>query len=413
MVGDKPGYVDTTCHDRDSFRGWSSAGFAKALQSLEVAADRSHAGALSMAKFRELQQVVGFNLNRHGMVFDAELRSHCDFIGAARYDWVHSMLADGVFTIEVGAFMKAHEGHGATRDLLRAFFSYDGWRFPTFSRLKARQLWRVFDDYRTSAAEPEKLKCTCAEMLGVAGLLRHYIETRVPVVAELQPQRASFDAAARVLDLLTAAKHQTANVQEAAVALGRAASEHLKLHKAAYGTELLRPKHHWVLDVADQIRADGCVIDSFVIERRHLLVKMVAEHIDNLRTFERSVMSSMCVVALQDAQSAVFGDGLIGTATALAGSQILVSNAMTIFNFEVHGGDVVARGEELGLIGACCLEQGRLCVAVEPLDLVAKVSAHSGQYRLCMRTEVWPAAELSLVVAWYDMPSGDIVVVHR
>ena len=50
--------------------------------------------------------------------------------------------------------------------------------FPSVGRRKAQELHRVFDEHRLSDKNPDKIKCSCAEALGLYGLLRHFFETR-------------------------------------------------------------------------------------------------------------------------------------------------------------------------------------------------------------------------------------------
>jgi hypothetical protein len=88
----------------------------------------------------------------------------------------------------------------------------------------------------------------------------------------------SFRALAAVVDTLIAAKNGLMTAADAADVLETIAADFLQLHQATYGTASVKPKHHWLLDLAAQIRRDGLVVDAFVIERQHLLVKGVAEH---------------------------------------------------------------------------------------------------------------------------------------
>ena len=48
-----------------------------------------------------------------------------------------------------------------------------------------------------------------------------------------------------------------------------------------------------MFDVADQWKTHSIVIDAFVVERLHLRVKHVAEHVRNTSTFERSCLASL------------------------------------------------------------------------------------------------------------------------
>ena len=48
-----------------------------------------------------------------------------------------------------------------------------------------------------------------------------------------------------------------------------------------------------MLDTPAQFLKDSVVLDAFVIERTHLAVKAIAEHVDNTRAFERSVLCGM------------------------------------------------------------------------------------------------------------------------
>ena len=51
-------------------------------------------------------------------------------------------------------------------------------------------------------------------------------------------------------------------------AIGR----HQRLHIAAYGVDKLKPKHHWMFDVAEMLQHTEAVLDAFIIERLHLRV---------------------------------------------------------------------------------------------------------------------------------------------
>ena len=180
---------------------------------------------------------------------------------------------DGTFSVEVACFLDVA---GVSRSAVREFLADKEWCFAKANG-KAKALHRIFDDRRESAANPSRVKATCGELLGVYGLLRHYVECLVLRRAETESARQSFVAVCRVLDLLLDAKFGLASVSSIWAPLEAATAEHLRLHQAAHGDGSVRPKHHWQLDVPRQLARDNLVLDAFVIERTHLAVKAVAD----------------------------------------------------------------------------------------------------------------------------------------
>jgi hypothetical protein len=86
------------------------------------------------------------------------------------YDWVHTFLQGGVFNTEAEAVLKVAGDQGLLhrRDVQR--FLKDGdWRWPRKAAEKNRYLHRIFDERRGDA---DKIKCSCAEALGVYGMIR-------------------------------------------------------------------------------------------------------------------------------------------------------------------------------------------------------------------------------------------------
>jgi hypothetical protein len=221
--------VEITCCDSRCFKSWSASELAKMVDSLQDAAGRVAAGTLSNGKFLQLQQMIGINHCPSGLVANTALRGHVDYIGVMTYDWVHNCLQDGVFSVECLAFLKACEPLGITRGQIQAFLADEGWVFPSCSKSKARQLHRVFDVHRQSDKEPDKVKASCSEMLGLYGLLRYFFELYVGDNAAVRVQFRSFNAACRVLDLVLMAKRCIADVAAVAAQLQKATEEHLRL----------------------------------------------------------------------------------------------------------------------------------------------------------------------------------------
>lgn len=287
LAGLREGHVEITCSDHTKFLTSSQDGFNDSVDLVLMAGHRAAAGTMTKIRFEEIQQACGLNFNPHGMIADIRLRQWFNPLAVLTYDWVHSMLQDGVFNAEIQA-MLAHGGAtGITRESIREWLSDPSWVFPAATRSKCKRLFRVFDDARVSDSNPEKLKGNCQEMLGIYGLVRHLVELRV---ASDDPIARSFGAVCTVIDAVLRVKRGIDAPAVAVPALRTALSRHLELHKAAYGDQYIRPKHHWMLDVPDQVIKDGMVLDAFVLERHHSLVKAVADHIDNTVNFERKVL---------------------------------------------------------------------------------------------------------------------------
>ncbi len=102
----------------------------------------------------------------------AKSRQHLEPIEVTTYDWVHTFLQGGVLNAEVEGFLLAAAPFGITRAGIQSFLKDGAWRFAQCANQKQRQAHRIFDEGGRSDKEPEKLKCSCSELLGVYGMLR-------------------------------------------------------------------------------------------------------------------------------------------------------------------------------------------------------------------------------------------------
>jgi hypothetical protein len=287
----RPNCVEITCADRSLFRAWTSGDVAAAVDVLQEAHCRWQAGIMSKTKKEEVEKMYGVNWNADGLLADKELRKHLDVVQCFTYDWVHTLLQDGAFTIEVFHMLKACK---IENSIVEAFLKDPLWKFPAASSSKSGRLHTVFNSYRSSSShEADKLKCSASEALGLYGLLRHFIEVYAVIGDDLVGHRASWEAACKTVGLLLAAKHEAGSCAAIGPHVSSSTAAHMKSHIAAYGTDLVRPKHHWQMHLGDQLLRDGIMLDAFVIERMHLVTKRVADPVKNLGRFERSVVSGV------------------------------------------------------------------------------------------------------------------------
>ena len=99
-------------------------------------------------------------------------RQHINPIELVTYDWVHSMLQHGVFNLEVEGFLQVGSPFGVSRKQIQEFLQDPAWRYQHFESSKQRQLHRIFDARRVGSDDKGHVKCTCAELVGVYGMLR-------------------------------------------------------------------------------------------------------------------------------------------------------------------------------------------------------------------------------------------------
>lgn len=203
-------------------------------------------------------------------------------------------------------------------------------------------------------------------------------------------------------------------IEDGANLMDDAAQDFLKAHQAVYGEQHLKPKHHWALDIAQQWRQDRMVLDAFVIERQHLMIKAVAEKVDNTQMFERSVMSSAIVVQLQRVRELRLGDDLRGQTSNLDGfAGVSVSRTMVLYGVIVTAADVIMRGSEAGNIVACARDPGGLFLFVSCMERLASPTREAGRFRRSERLGVWRTADVQFVLAWRDEPGGTVLVIAR
>lgn len=229
----------------------------------------------------------------------------------------------------------------------------------------------------------------------------------------LKPQRESFSALCACIDIVLAAKRGSASPGDAAGPLRAALEHHLTLHQRAYGSHLVRPKHHWNLDVADQLVRDSCVLDSFIIERRHLQVKWVADLIKNTRRFELSVLAGVTNTAFATAKSLVsVVGGLVGSTAALPGfAEVLIADRLDFAGHRIAVGDVTLHGGLAGQVVACASEANLLYVIVEVWEAAGRLSCHSSRWRATTDRAIWYASALDAPIAWYLGDDGLFTIV--
>ena len=246
------GFVEASCSDSSLFSRLSREELDEQIGLIRVAAARRHVRG-NAERSDNLQKAYDLNFNPNGLLFDDALMRDVDIVSAFTYDWVHTMLQDGVMNVEIKLFLDACTAKlGLPMKTIETYMK-GRFSFPKFCRIKSSQIWRLFDQHHLGSPDAEKLKCQASELIAMYPALRHFVETEIGDRPELANERRSFDAACNVLDIMLLAKRGSLNLAEAAVQLRAAVDHLLVVHKQCYGEDHLKPKHHWMYDVADSM----------------------------------------------------------------------------------------------------------------------------------------------------------------
>ena len=310
-------FVEITCSEHGRFQEASTSDIHNDFDLLAAAHVRLAARRMTRKRYDNLEKSLGLNYAPAGVFSDRELRAAFDFRSALCMDWVHCVLQSGILAIEVDLLMDA-VGDNIARDL--QLYLKGEWCFASATAKKAKKLWVLFDERKLM--HQEKFKATASDLLTLYTILRHFVQTRLRSNPELDTQVASFEAACAIVDVILKAKRGLMPLPQAATLLRSALEDHFAKHQAVYTDAHFVPKHHYLWDVASQWERQDDVFDAFVVERLHLRVKAVSEHIRNTARFELTAVSSVINCQARDLAEAKFEDTLIGMTAPLDGTVV-------------------------------------------------------------------------------------------
>ena len=409
LAGRVRGYCEITEDDPSKFQCTSVEKFHDTFDMIAELHARLQTSDVNRATYDRICMSEGFNFVAGGLPFDLTLRANgVDVFRAARKDWVHSCLQDGLLTVDAHLYIEACEGIGKGYEDVEAFMRRQ-WSFPVVQRGKSHRLYQIFSQARTNAeGEHDKLRAQASELLGVYVLMRHWAETEVGCRPEVENERASFDAACKVVDIIQLAKKELLPMNDASHLLKVAMQRFMMLHKRAYGTAYVRPKHHWMFDVAEQLLVDPLVFDQFIIERLHLTVKVHGERCKNKRRFERSVLSGVLLQQLGKLRAMRSNCCLTDakTATLPGFGDAEIADNMQVLGLHISVDDFVIHQEVVGKVLACAEELGTFFAIVEPLQFVVQTSQHCSRWTGTGLIRLWPALELEQVGVWMLRDDG-------
>ncbi len=369
---------------------------------------------LANATLEMLEKAYGIKANPSGLIADKRLRECFAVLEVIREDWMHGALEDGTLYVSCQCLLvRLKQKLDWDTDRLERFLRAD-WDFPKVTANKMRNVWHLFDSYARSHMDNRiKFKSTASELLGMYVLLRHWVLSVVAVQPlDLTAEIDAFRAQCRVVDHIMTLKKGLADqacAEEVLAELRAAVEVSLRLHIATYGTEMVRPKHHRMHHIPTQIARDKWVVDAFVMERLHLVVKESFAYLRNHADVEASLLRGSMLRQIERLKEKHFY-GLLGRQVPLRGFPgCLAAKEMHYSGMTIAARDVVLRDGAAGRVIACAAEQSNMFVLVQVWASTAAITPHSQRWRTTDVVQAWRVENITQAVAWYS--EGDDFIV--
>ena len=196
----------------------------------------------------------------------------------------------------------------------------------------------------------------------------------------------------------------------------------LTAHRAAYGMEHIKPKHHYAMHNALQAERGDLVLDCFVHERKHQVLKRAATPIKNTVNFERSVLARALLEQCRQLQAlagprCLVGDSVLdmGVAVAWGAAEATLARGVRFEGLQVKVGDLVFYGHSgAGFVRGCAQSQGSFALLLEPMS---RAAIGVGNSRWVQKAESLLLVELgevpvSLPYCWAPVAEGGWRVLH-
>lgn len=156
---------------------------------------------------------------------------------------MHTMLANGVMSVELHTLFSSLRQSASkfTFAMFREWVGADG-VFPR-GRIKIN-VPEVFSNVREQAGYRDGMfKASASETLTVYPLIRYFVEVVVAPLGLVPAERDSFLACCHTMDTLqNMIKHDIADLAELLPAI----RAHFRAYVKAYGSDGIRPKHHYM-----------------------------------------------------------------------------------------------------------------------------------------------------------------------
>lgn len=266
---------------------------SEALASFDRLRDRKD--KVSVAEFEQWEQCTGWSYTAFGILSSQLLRPWLKPCTQYVHDYMHGMCSNGCLNIAMYLVLEhlAAEGFPSWTSM-ETYLAL--WHFPAALQ-KVGHLASLFtagkvDSYRKAC----KVKITASEVLCIYPILQYHVQ-RLEIRHGSSPQRLAFLHVCRMMDLLAATQFTgTLTGQD----LDQCAEAILRSFKAANWSDYCVKKFHWLLHYGDEYNVHSLLLPCWCMERKHKEITLVATRIQNLKSFEKSVLTEVLSLQLHN-----------------------------------------------------------------------------------------------------------------
>jgi hypothetical protein len=305
-ISEDSGYVvNLACADMSKYHRLTDTEVFEKCDMLEHA----HTHGRPPTEIERTEKLFGLTYEPLGLLWQRDLREYVLPVTTNTHDAAHILFAKGVVSFEFVLLAAELRKHAVQFADLRDYFQAD-WRFP--SGCSRRPFHDLFNSSRESSFQKSKFKTMkhfASEMYALVHPMCYMLESSRRLVACMPLAINSWRALADVVRWVRRAKvgDPCADRLQAAVA------RHDEAYALAYGARAKHtPKSLKLRLLADQVRRDGMIIDTFTGERKHQDSKKCAHQLRNTKHFERDVLLRALARQSQLMNDACFRDSLIG-----------------------------------------------------------------------------------------------------
>jgi hypothetical protein len=317
----------------------------------------------------EMEHVTGLKLNLDGILFDNDLRHYIRPASTNTYDVMHILFSNGLVGTEMMLFFKnMREEVGAYIKDVREVVAEARWLPAT----------EVFSENREKHAT-DHIKAGASELLAAYPLLRWFILQAYGAAARTTRYVISILLLFQICDVVRHLLKYVSReeVEAASRRLEQLVREYLEAFVSAHGRDTCRFKHHQLLHLPYQLLRDGFLLNTWVLERKHIVSKQSMSHNRSLSHIENTALSRCFNHQLRKLEDPGWASKLVGRqrlfpelAESLSAQRVLIARGLRWRGTEMNNSEllfldseksnlfVVIAGlhidESFGMLVRCC-----------------------------------------------------------